>query len=85
MQVAGLRRSPLAGGNQNDSGGGVARMEDSYSLRVDMLRGMAEELGLDLDAVAVDLVKATVKRAELLVKVERVRDVFGEGEDGRAK
>ena len=60
-------------------------MEDSYSLRVDMLRGMAEELGLDLDAVAVDLVKATVKRAELLVKVERVRDVFGEGEDGRAK
>ncbi len=36
-------------------------MEDSYFLRVEILRGLAEELGLDLDTVAFDIVKAAVQ------------------------
>ncbi len=38
----------------------VERGSAAYFHKVEMLRGIAEEMGLDLDAVAVDIVKVTV-------------------------
>ena len=48
--------------------------EGSYSMRVEMLRGIAEEMGLNLEQVALEILKDMLKKMALWLKVERAKD-----------